>query len=92
MTPATIASRRADACSLVAALGPILDALETIAQIRSNPSDSDVDAMLISQHIDRAACAADALGGAAIAFALAISDDRRQARTAAERAAERAST
>lgn len=76
MTAADIQARRAQACQIVAALGRVLDSLQTAEETIATPFAPDVDAAVLVMHLDEAASAADTLAQYATDLATAIDGHR----------------
>lgn len=72
MTRIDLDSLRAQACTMMAALGGCLDSLLLIEQTLARPDDPFSDGVVTAQHLDEAALAADTLAAQASDFALEL--------------------
>ena len=59
MTPDEHNALRAKACAMIRELGALIDALEMATESDRLPGDPAVDAMIVHEHLDDAANAAD---------------------------------
>ena len=72
MSVADIQARRALACRIVAALGAVLDSLQTAEEIAGTPFDPMVDAAVTLQHLDEATAQGDTVAALADELATAL--------------------